>query len=115
MRFGAAATVVLAAQLAIAEIISVSGEGPVDGVDANGNRDAQLGANVPTRSIKDTETGFIAQIAQGFVTNESGEPAIFTNFGSQIFDPETQQLETATFDILRVGPEGRARQLSVKF
>jgi hypothetical protein len=114
-RAAAVAALLLISQAALAEIIFLTGEAPIDGVDAIGNRDPGLGALVPGIVLKDTDTGFIAQILQGFVTNESGERAVFTNFGSQIFDPETQEFVTATIDILRVGPQGRARQFSVKF
>jgi hypothetical protein len=85
----------------------------IDGVDIDGNRSFENGSLGTGRIVKDTVSGFIVQVAQGLVTNDSEAPQTYRNVGVEVFDPETNEFEISLVDILRVGPSGRARLFAV--
>jgi hypothetical protein len=85
---------------------TISGSVPVhlDGVNASGNSDPSLGADVTGKAFKDVSTGIILQVAYGKVTNQYGAPRIFSDQGLTVTDPQnTSTTYTATNDLEIIG------------
>ena len=112
-RILAIVAVALATQVAVANFIFLNTQGFIDGVDENGSRSFELGSIGNSRIVKDPHTGFIFAVTQGIVDNLSGERQTYKNFGAEVFDPETQEIEISVVDCLRVGANGRARLFAV--